>query len=78
MGCPGIFDISDRFEKLYLSEVFLLRWIEAEIKLPVVGSVSYLAAAVGAAAIYYLWSNSSGLPQSFASGIPATGALPGR
>ena len=22
MGCPGIFDISDRFEKLYLSEVF--------------------------------------------------------
>ena len=30
MGCPGIFDISDRFEKLYLSEVFPLLRIEAE------------------------------------------------
>ena len=29
-GCPGIFDISDRFEKLYLSEVFQLLRIEAE------------------------------------------------
>jgi len=28
----------------------------SNINLPVVGSVSYLAAAVGAAAIYYLWS----------------------
>ena len=28
----------------------------SKIKLPLVGSVSYLAAAVGAAAIYYLWS----------------------
>ena len=31
----------------------------SKIKLPVVGSVSYLAAALGAAAIYYLWSGSS-------------------
>ena len=29
----------------------------SKIKLPLVGSVSYLAAAVGAAAIYYMWSN---------------------
>ena len=27
------------------------------INFPVVGSVSYLAAAAGAAAIYYMWSN---------------------
>ena len=27
----------------------------SKINLPVVGSVSYLAAAVGAAAIYYMW-----------------------
>jgi len=69
--------MSDRFEKFYRGEVFLLLRIQAETE---VGSVSYLAAAVGAVAIYYLWSNSSGggLPQSFASGIPATGALPGR
>ena len=26
MGCPGIFDISDRFEKLYLSEVGFEAW----------------------------------------------------
>jgi len=32
----------------------------SKIKLPVVGSVSYLAAALGAAAIYYLWSGSGG------------------
>jgi len=30
VGCPGIFDISDRFEKLYLSEVLPLLRIEAE------------------------------------------------
>jgi len=50
----------------------------SKIKLPVVGSVSYLAAALGAAAIYYLWSNRLQATTSFASGIPATGALPGR
>ena len=32
----------------------------SKIKLPLVGSVSYLAAAAGVAVIYYLWSGSSG------------------
>ena len=35
MGCSGIFDISDRFEKLYLSEVFLLLRIQAETERPI-------------------------------------------
>ena len=44
----------------------------SKIKLPLVGSVSYLAAAAGVAVIYYLWSNSSG------GGVnPNTGGLPG-
>jgi len=46
----------------------------SKIKLPLVGSVSYLAAAVGAAAIYYMWPVAT---QSYAFGIPARGALPG-
>jgi len=29
----------------------------SKINLPLVGSVSYLVAAAGAAAIYYMWSN---------------------
>jgi hypothetical protein len=33
----------------------------SKIKLPLVGSVSYLAAAAGVAVIYYLWSGSGGL-----------------
>jgi len=33
----------------------------SNIKLPLVGSVSYLAAAAGVAVIYYLWSGSGGL-----------------
>jgi len=46
----------------------------AKIKLPVVGSVSYLAAAV----IYYMWpAGAFSTTQSFASGIPARGALGG-
>ena len=38
MGCPGIFDISDRFEKLYLSEVFLLLRIEAKTERSILDS----------------------------------------
>ena len=43
MGCPGIFDISDRFEKLYLSEVFQLLRIEAETERSILDSKNWLA-----------------------------------
>ena len=35
MGSPGIFDISDRFEKNYPNEVFLLLRIEVETERPI-------------------------------------------